>query len=350
MWPSPNMPDSMALNASASWRIWSAAVMPRNENRSVPQEIARPAKLACTSCPIVPDQLGPRDDQRGNTGTSGNDLLAGQRDSHSLHRHPRRSLLRGQHIARDTDRRRTYRRSPRRLYQVAKHHLEPASCYSVHRQLTFEQLRVAATYSSRGLGTSSGDLDTEIGGGDQDLGDRDTVIRDKGHSEQVSDIRIDIDNLADIDDKSNDKFGDIVSGGGFARKDIRPRLHVLPLFWRSLLDSKISVNDREHVKSLSLVLVQSLDLTGKDRIEIDGNTKFRFEDFGKSALVVLLDGSEGLSEFRVVSHWQEVGQQLRVEKPLVAAEGMGDEPSELWVTLEDPSDHDQLTYAATNFT
>jgi hypothetical protein len=83
--------------------------------------------------------------------------------------------------------------------------------------------------------------------------------------------------------------------------------------------------------------VKTLDLACKDGIDVDRDTKFGFEDIGKSSLVGLFDGSEGFSELGIVGHGQQVGEQLGIEQPLFTAEGMADERSELGVALEDPS-------------
>lgn len=98
------------------------------------------------------------------------------------------------------------------------------------------------------------------------------------------------------------------------------------------------MNDGKDVESLSFVLVKSFDLACKDRVDVDGNTQFRLEDIGKSSFIVLLDGSEGLSELGIVRHGQQVGQEFRVEQPLITAKGMGDECSQLGIALQYPSD------------
>jgi hypothetical protein len=78
-------------------------------------------------------------------------------------------------------------------------------------------------------------------------------------------------------------------------------------------------------------------LASKDGIDVDRDTKFGFQDIGKSSLVGLFDSSEGFSELGIVGHGQQVGEQLGIEQPLFTAEGMADERSELGVALEDPS-------------
>jgi len=189
------------------------------------------------------------------------------------------------------------------------------------------------THSSGSLGTSGRDLYTEVGSGNEHLGDGDTVVRDKSHSKQVANIRIIVDHLADVDNQPDDQLGDVITRSRFTRKDECPRLHLFPLFRTGLLDSEVSVDDGENVERLSLVLVKTLDLAGKDRVEVDRNAQLGLEDFGKSSLVVLLDGSECLPKLGIVGHGKQVGKKFRVEQPLVAAQGMGDKSSQLGVAL-----------------
>lgn len=45
--------------------------------------------------------------------------------------------------------------------------------------------------------------------------------------------------------------------------------HLLALLWSRLLDLEVAPDDRKDVESLTLVLVEALDLAGEDTVDVD---------------------------------------------------------------------------------
>jgi len=300
MWPSPKVPDSIALKASAS--CGSALAPGSTDSTYLGGSLGKGSGLVR----VVPSDLV--------------NLVGEISKQEALHDEFRVSRFRSLKLTfsspassaisvevsdiRDEGGM-TYRHWLHRLYQAKEHHQGQASYYSTPSATACPY---DMTYSTRSFSSSSRDLNTQISSRDQDLRNGDTVIWNESDPQQISYVGIVVDDFANVYNQSDDQFSDIVPRGSFTGKDISPWLHLLPLFRGCLFNSKVPVNDGEDVESLSFILVKSLDLACKDGIDVDRDTKFGFEDIGKSSLVVLLDGSESFSELGIVSHGQQVGE------------------------------------------
>lgn len=75
----------------------------------------------------------------------------------------------------------------------------------------------------------------------------------------------------------------------------------------------------QSVHKLSLILVNSLDLNGEERIRIDRDSKSSFNVFSQSDLVVHLDFVEALNKGRIVNLVLEPLEQDGIGQPLVIA-------------------------------
>ena len=80
------------------------------------------------------------------------------------------------------------------------------------------------------------------------------------HLEQVANIGVIVDNVADGGDETHDLLGHVVGGGGLAAEDDHARHEGLALLRRGLLDGIVPGDDGDHVHVLALVLVDALDL------------------------------------------------------------------------------------------
>ena len=163
------------------------------------------------------------------------------------------------------------------------------------------------------------------------------VVRDESDVEEVADIGVVLDRLGHIDNQANDQLGDIIPRGRLARKDEGPRLHLFTLRRGRLFDFEILVNDRKDIERLALVLVHPLNLARKDRIDIDRDAQFSFEDVGEPALVILLDDVERATEVLVFRHGHEVLEERGIGNPVLASEGVGSKSGKLGIALQEPT-------------
>jgi hypothetical protein len=270
---------------------------------SLPRETSRQERRVCKSCPIESGQPDRRGIQTRSTTSSVPCHRIRIAFSHSLHQRPRRFLLMSAPYEMGNNHIPTFAPST-----VPSRRAPPRASFILLYTISHIRRYARNAHSTRSLSPSGRDLNTQIGSRDQNLCDGDTVIGNKSHPQQIPYVGIVIDNFTNVYNQSNDQFSDIIPRGSFTRKDIGPGLHLLPLFRSSLFDSKVPVDDGEDVESLSFIFVKSLDLASKDRIDIYRDTKFGFKNIGKSSLVGLFDGSEGLSELGIVGHGQQVGE------------------------------------------
>ena len=77
---------------------------------------------------------------------------------------------------------------------------------AVHREL---HVRGAA-----GLRAGSGDVLRDVGGGDDDLRQRDVVVGQERDLQMLTDIGVAVDDLRDVVDELDDRLGAEVAGGG----------------------------------------------------------------------------------------------------------------------------------------
>ena len=97
----------------------------------------------------------------------------------------------------------------------------------------------------------------EVGRGNHDLRERDSVVWKEDHLEPLANARIVIDALRDIVDELDDQLGHAIGGGRLACDDDGPRQPVC----RGVGDDAIIPrDDMEHVEELAFVLVNALDL------------------------------------------------------------------------------------------
>jgi hypothetical protein len=113
--------------------------------------------------------------------------------------------------------------------------------------------------------------------------------------------------------------------------------HLLALGGRRLLDLEVAPDDTKDVERLALVLVETLDLAGEDRVDVDKDAHLVLEELGETRLVLHLDVTESLAERSVLGHGDELRDLLEVDEPVVRAERLGDELGEVGVALEQPA-------------
>jgi hypothetical protein len=83
--------------------------------------------------------------------------------------------------------------------------------------------------------------------------------------------------------------------------------------------------------------MHSLDLAGKDAVNVNEDSELGLEDIGQAALIALLDDVERPPEVLVLGHGQEIAQRLGIGEPLVRAKRMRYEVGELGIALQEPS-------------
>ena len=118
-------------------------------------------------------------------------------------------------------------------------------------------LHVART---RSLSPSSGNVLANITRRHNNLRLANIVVLQEDNLEQITNLLIIIDHLADLVDEVDNRLRHPVTRRRFAAEDADLRLHLLAFLGRHLLDLKIPMDDAEDVELLSLVLVHTLYL------------------------------------------------------------------------------------------
>jgi len=157
------------------------------------------------------------------------------------------------------------------------------------------ELHVAST---RGLGTSSGDVLAEITGRDNLLSTRNVVVGNEHNLEEITNAAIGVDNICNSDDQLDDELGDIVASSSLTCKDDGLGDNVLALLRRHLLDGKVTRHDTKDVHELTLVLVDTLDLDIEHGIGVDVDVDHVVDLLGQTHLVLHLSLTEGSDELR----------------------------------------------------
>src|SRR5262249_20169709 len=110
---------------------------------------------------------------------------------------------------------------------------------------------------ARRLRAGRRDLFAQVGGGDDDLGQRHAIIGHEHHLHQSAGAGVVVDDGGDVVDEANDLLGGEVTGRGLAGDDVDVRLRRT---FAVLHEAEIVVHDVQHVQQLPLVLVDALDL------------------------------------------------------------------------------------------
>lgn len=113
---------------------------------------------------------------------------------------------------------------------------------------------------STGFCAGSRDMLANIRRWGDDLGFADIVIFDINDLQEITNVLIVVDDLADAADEMDDCLGHPVTWSGFAAEDRNPRCELLALFGTHGFDGEIAVNDAEDVELLAFVFVYSLHL------------------------------------------------------------------------------------------
>ncbi len=123
----------------------------------------------------------------------------------------------------------------------------------------------------RGFGAGGGDVLANVRGWGEDLGFADIVILDVDNLEEITDILVIVDDLANAADEVDDGFGHPVSRSCFAPEDGYARSNFLAFFGAHGFDGEIAVNHAEDVELLSFVLMYTFDLDVEERFGIDAD-------------------------------------------------------------------------------
>jgi len=132
-----------------------------------------------------------------------------------------------------------------------------------------DELHVAG---AAGLGAGGGDVLADVGGRGDDFGFADVVVLDEDDFEEVADVFVVVDDLADVVDQMDDGLRHPVAWCGFAPEDGDPRSELLPLFRSHGLDGQVAVDDAEDVELLPFVFVYALDLDVEQGHRVDADS------------------------------------------------------------------------------
>ena len=176
----------------------------------------------------------------------------------------------------------------------------------------------------------------ELRGRDDDLGLGHVVVGQEDDLEQIADLRVVVDRLGDGVDQGDDLLRHVVGGGGLSSQDGHPRHHLGPLLRGGGLDRLVAVDQRDGVHQLALVLVDPLDLDVKHGRDGHVVACGGLDVGGELLLPLELDGHPLLPEGGVIGHRLELGEQSGVPDPVLGAERLGDEGSELRVAVGEP--------------
>ena len=110
------------------------------------------------------------------------------------------------------------------------------------------------------------DLLGEVGGGDDDLGEADVVVRQEHHLQQAAHGRVGVDDLGDVVGELDDQLGLRVARRRLAGEDLHPRRQVAG---RVGADGVVERDGLQDVEQLALVFVDALDLHVEQRVGVD---------------------------------------------------------------------------------
>lgn len=190
---------------------------------------------------------------------------------------------------------------------------------------------------ARSLGSSGGNMLTDIAGRDNDLSLADVVVFHENNLKQITNLLIVVDDLADLVDQVNNRLGHPVPRRSLASEDANSGLHLLPLLWLHVLELEIAMDDAEDIELLSLVLVDTLDLDVEQAGWVDRDAVGFLDVLRKPDFVRVLDLLELLAEFFVVNECLQLVEQREVFQEVVTAEFAGDELGETRIGLVQPS-------------
>jgi hypothetical protein len=191
--------------------------------------------------------------------------------------------------------------------------------------------------STRGLGTGSRDVLTDIRGRCDDLTLGNVVVLDEDDLQGITNLRVIVDNSANLVDKVNNALGHPVTRSSLATEDRNSRLHLLSLLWRHSLQSEITVDDTEDVELLTLVLVNTLDLNVKQGCRVDFYAGSLLDVVGKAGLVGKLDVLESFAELLVIGIVLDLVQKGKVLQEVIATKLRGNEFGQLRIGLVQPT-------------
>mmetsp|Transcript_40127 Transcript_40127/g.103876 ORF Transcript_40127/g.103876 Transcript_40127/m.103876 type:complete len:708 (-) Transcript_40127:720-2843(-) len=190
---------------------------------------------------------------------------------------------------------------------------------------------------ARGLGAGRGDVLAQLRGRDDDLRQRDVVVRDEDKLEQVADVGVVVDLVADRADQLDDALGHLVARGRLAADDAHAGLDLLALFGSHLLDLRVSVDDAQHIHELALVLVDALHLDVKQRVGADGDAGEGLDLGRQPGLVLLLHVPPLVLEVLVVRILGQLFDEGEVGDPLLRLQLVGDKGAEAGVAERQPA-------------
>lgn len=126
-------------------------------------------------------------------------------------------------------------------------------------------------------------------------------------------------------DKSDDELSNVIAWSSFSCENLYTRNDLLSLSGRHLLESQVAVNASKRIHELTLVLVDTLDLDGEERVGVDWNIESSLNVLCQSDLVLVLDVVKSLDEGSVINFSLNLAEQCRISKPGITTEGLGDQ-------------------------
>ena len=192
------------------------------------------------------------------------------------------------------------------------------------------QLHVAG---AAGLLAGRGDLLGQVGGRDDDLGQRNAVVGQEGHAQAPGDIGIPAEDPPQRVDELDDELGPQIARGRLGPEDEGPG-HDVP--GGIVLDPMIKGDDMQGVQELAFVFVQALDLDVEDRTGIHHAAQLIGDEGGQNPFVGVFDGQEAVPESGVLGQGFETPQLVQVADPAVA-DGLADERRQPGIAGQEPA-------------
>ena len=180
-----------------------------------------------------------------------------------------------------------------------------------------DELHVAGPTCFR---TCGGYVLADVRGRGDDLGLAHIVVFNIDDLQEITDVFIIIDDLANAADKVNDSLSHPVAWSGLASKDRHARCKFLTLFGAHCLDRQVSVNDTKDVQLLALVFVYALDLDIEEGFGVDAYTCRTCNVLRQADFIGVFDLLPLLFEVLVVKEVFELVQLCQIGKELVAAQ------------------------------
>ena len=172
-----------------------------------------------------------------------------------------------------------------------------------------------------GLGACRGDLLGDIGCRIDELGIRDSEVRDEGDLDRLVHMVVVVDHVGDGVDEADDFLCEVIALGSLAGEDEGCRLR---LEGRICEETVVDVEDLEDVQELALVGMEALDLDIEDRGRIELDARRVLDVAGKALLLRLLGSMDILQERLVLLIRDELLELIGILEPAIA-DCIGDE-------------------------